>query len=128
MCSMTSHGGVYSQFKRALRGQHVIQAWSLAAELPAVPLADALELLLLARDREPARFDRGAPRWHARLCSDNQLSGSEAQLALAALLALAGPAASSGVEALLGICTRHGLDREARVLTAWLKERQLPEQ
>ncbi len=67
-------------------------AWTMAAELPKVQLADALALLLLARDLEPARFDRVASRWHARLCTERQLSASEAQLALAALSALPGPA------------------------------------
>jgi hypothetical protein len=51
-----------------------MQAWTLAAELPQVALADALELLLLTRDLQPARFDRGVPRWHARLCGERQLS------------------------------------------------------
>jgi hypothetical protein len=49
-------------------------AWTMAAELPKVPLADGLELLLLAHDVEPARFDRAVPRWHARLCSEQRLS------------------------------------------------------
>jgi hypothetical protein len=55
---VTSHGGVHSQFRRALEGGSFMQAWPLAAELPQVPLADGLSLLLLARDVEPARFDR----------------------------------------------------------------------
>jgi hypothetical protein len=50
MRSVTSQGHAYAQFKRALRGGHVMQAWTLAAELPQVSLADALELLLLARE------------------------------------------------------------------------------
>ncbi len=69
-------------------------AWTMAAELPKVPLADGLELLLLARDLEPARFDRAMPRWHARLCSEQQLSSAEAQLALAALKPCRGRACS----------------------------------
>jgi hypothetical protein len=36
-------------------------AWKTASELPKVQLADAPALLLLARDLEPARFDRAAP-------------------------------------------------------------------
>jgi hypothetical protein len=44
-------------------------------------------------------------------------------LALAALLALQSPAALDAAEALSGICTRHGLDREARVLTQWIDAR-----
>jgi hypothetical protein len=64
-CVRDRAGGAYSQFKRALKGRQGMQAWTLAAELPKVPLADGLELLLLARDLEPARFDRAVPRWHA---------------------------------------------------------------
>ena len=118
---VTSQGGVYAQFRRALRGRHIIAAWGLAAELPQVSLADALELLLLACELEPARFDRGVPRWHARLCAQRQLSASEAQLALAALNALAGRGAVSGAEALASICARHGLDAETRALEGWLR-------
>ena len=66
MCSMAAQGGAYSQFKRALKRRNVILAWTMASELPKVPLADALELLLVARDLQPARFDRAVPRWHAR--------------------------------------------------------------
>jgi hypothetical protein len=120
---VTSQGGVYSQFKRALRGRHVMQAWALAADLPKVPLADALELLLLARDLEPARFDRGVPRWHARLCTEQRLSGGEAQLALAALNALPGPGVISAAQSLAALCEAHGLDREVRVLDTWLAAR-----
>jgi hypothetical protein len=98
-------------------------AWTMAAELPKVQLADALALLLLARDLEPARFDRAAPRWHARLCTERQLSGSEAQLALAALNALPGPGVASAAEALAAICLRHGLEMEARVIQGWLDSR-----
>jgi hypothetical protein len=78
---VATHGSDYSQFKRALERRNFMLAWTMAAELPRVPLADGLELLLLARDLEPARFDRAVPRWHARLCSEQQLSTGEAQLA-----------------------------------------------
>jgi hypothetical protein len=68
----------------------------MAAELPRVPLADALSLLLLARDQQPWRFETAAPRWHARLCAEARLTLAEAQLALAALQALGGPGAVGG--------------------------------
>ena len=120
---MTAQGSAYSQFKRALDGQNFMLAWTMAAELPKVQLADALALLLLARDLEPARFDRAAPRWHARLCTERRLSASEAQLALAALNALPGPGVGSAGQALAAVCARHGLDREARVIEDWLAAR-----
>jgi hypothetical protein len=78
---VTAQGGAYSQFRRALKGRNVMLAWTLPSELPKVPLADALELLLLARDLEPARFDRAVPRWHARLCEEQRLSAAETRLA-----------------------------------------------
>jgi hypothetical protein len=62
--------------KRALKRQNFMVAWTMAGELPKVQLSDALELLLLARDLEPARYDRAAPRWHARLCTEHQLGES----------------------------------------------------
>ena len=73
---MTAQGSTYSQFKRALERRNFMLAWTMAAELPKVPLADGLQLLLLARDVEPARFDRAVPRWHARLCSECRAAAS----------------------------------------------------
>ena len=91
-------------------------AWATASELPQLTLADALELLLLASEFEPSRFDRGLVRWHSRLCGESQLSAAEAGLSFAALSALKSAAAVDAAEALAGICERHGLEREARVL------------
>jgi hypothetical protein len=105
---VTSQGTAYSQFKRALERRNFMLAWTTAAELPKVPLADELELLLLANDMEPARFDRALPRWHARLCSERQLSSGEAQLALAALNCLPGPGVRSAVQSLAAVCETHG--------------------
>jgi hypothetical protein len=97
--------------------------WSWAGEaarLPKVPLADALSLLLLALDQQPWRFEKAAPRWHARLCAEAQLTLPEAQPALAALQALAGPGVVGGGQALVSMCEAHGLDDAVSVLDAWL--------
>jgi hypothetical protein len=117
---VTSQGSAYSQFKRALDRRNFLLAWTTAAELPKVPLADALSLLLLALDQQPWRFERAAPRWHARLCAEARLTLPEAQLALAALQALAAPGAVAGGQALVAICDAHGLDDAVRVLDTWL--------
>jgi hypothetical protein len=117
---VTSQGSAYSQFKRALERRNFLLAWTLAAELPKVPLADALSLLLLALDQQPWRFEKAAPRWHARLCDEAQLTLPEAQLALAALHALAGPGAAGGGQALVTVCSAHGLDDAVGVLDGWL--------
>jgi hypothetical protein len=119
---VTSQGSAYSQFKRALDRRNFLLAWTLAAELPKVPLADALTLLLLALDQQPWRFETAAPRWHARLCEEARLTLAEAQLAVSALDALAGPGAVAGGQALIAICGVHGLDDVVGVLSGWLDE------
>ena len=117
---VTSQGSAYSQFRRALDRRNFLLAWSLAAELPRVPLADALALLLLALDEQRWRFDVAAPRWHGRLCAEARLTLAEAQLAVAALDAMAGPSAAAGGQALAAICQAHGLDDAVEVLDVWL--------
>jgi hypothetical protein len=117
---VTSQGSAYSQFRRALERRNFLLAWTMAAELPKVPLADALSLLLLALDQQPWRFERAAPRWHARLCAEAWLTLPESQLALAALQALAGPGAVGGGQALVAVCGGHGLDDVVGVLETWL--------
>ena len=117
---MTSQGSAYSQFWRALDRRNFLEAWTLAAELPRVPLADALSLLLLALDQQPWRYHTAAPRWHSRLCAEARLTIEEAQFALAALQALGGPGGSAGAQALTAICGVHGLDDAAGVLDTWL--------
>jgi hypothetical protein len=120
---VTSQGSAYRQFKRALAGRNFLLAWTMAAELPKVPLADALALLLLALDEQPWRFETAAPRWHARLCAEARLTLPEAQLAVSALDALGGPGAVAGGQALVAICGAHGLDDAVGVLDAWLGAR-----
>ena len=118
-----SHGSPYSEFKRALDRRNFLAAWTSAAELPKLPLADALSLLLLALDDQPWRFNKAAPRWHARLCGEARLTLEEAQLALGALAALGGPSTVAGGQALGALCAAHGLDDAAGMLDAWLDAR-----
>lgn len=61
-----------------LHGTLLAGAWTLAADLAKVPLADALSLLLLALEQEPWRFDAAAPRWQRRLCAEARLRWREA--------------------------------------------------
>ena len=117
---MTSQGSPYSQFRRALDRRNFLEAWTLAAELPKVPLADALSLLLLALDRQPWRYGTAVPRWHSRLCAEARLTVEESALALAALQALGGRGAAAGGQALAAICGTHRLVDAAGVIDAWL--------
>ena len=120
---VTSQGSAYSQFRRALHRRNLLVAWSLAAEIPKVALADALALLLLALDEQPWRFDMAASRWHGRLSTEARLTLEEAQLALAGLHALGGPGAIAGAEALSRLCHRHGLKDSMEALDRWVSRR-----
>jgi hypothetical protein len=57
MRSMTSQGSPYARLKRAIAQRNPTIALATAAELPKVPLADALALCLLLLDRQPAHLD-----------------------------------------------------------------------
>ena len=64
---MTSQGSPYARFKRALDSGNLMQVRAAAAELPAVPLRDALEVCELLRRAKPEVYERAALRWLARL-------------------------------------------------------------
>ena len=92
MRSITSQGHPSAIFRRAIERRNLIAAWAAAAELKAVPLADALALCLLVRDRDPARFPRLALRWHARFCAETHAVGLEdGRLVLDLLTSVGGP-------------------------------------
>jgi hypothetical protein len=83
MRSMTSQGHPYARFRRALATGNARVAEAAARDLQHVGLADALELVLLYRD-DPARYERAAARWIARLIAERpQLHLSEIELAAA---------------------------------------------
>jgi len=86
---VTSDGHAFARFRRALDNANLPAALASAAELPHVGLVEALELLLLIRDHEPATFGRAALRWHGRYCREvPEVDFDEAQAVLAALGAL----------------------------------------
>jgi uncharacterized protein with PIN domain len=85
MCSMAA-GAAHAAFRRALDRRHLAQALAAAHDLPVVSLADALELVLLAADRDPPTYDRAAARWLARYSLEHpSVDLAEAGLAHAAL-------------------------------------------
>ena len=59
-----------------------------AAELPEVPLADALEVCMVMAQREPDLYPRAAARWLARYVLDQEVGLDEVERALDALLDL----------------------------------------
>ncbi len=105
--------------RQPARVGHLIRA--IVAELPGpVSLEDALAILLALLDREPPTFDRPQPVGRqAHL--ERRLPLVDAQLTLAALAALPGPARAPGAEALIELAERYGLRRVDELLGDWLR-------
>jgi hypothetical protein len=116
-------GGSYQRFRRALEIGNPTLVRAAAAELPRVGLEDALAICLVLLDGEPQRFPAAVTRWHARLCLERTLPPEEADLALGALRALAGPRPRPAVAALADICRAHGLGGAEQRLGDWLARR-----
>jgi hypothetical protein len=75
MCSMTSQGSPYSIFRKALLRGDLPAIRAAAADLPAVPLDDALEIVCLILAQQPERFERAAVKWLVRLLSERPPTG-----------------------------------------------------
>jgi hypothetical protein len=65
--SMTSDGSPYSRLQCAIRSGNLALIHATAAELPNVPLRDALMILLVIDAKREERFDSAAVRWAGRL-------------------------------------------------------------
>jgi hypothetical protein len=105
--------------QRARERRNFLLAWTMAAEVPKVPSRTRYRCCCW----RSTSSQTAAPRWHARLCAEVRLTLPEAQLALAALHALAGPGAIGGGQALVAVCSAHGLDDAVGILDAWLDAR-----
>jgi hypothetical protein len=110
------------RFRRALDRGNVTEALSAASELQFVALAEALELTLLLADKEPAKYDRAAIRWHVRFLEETKNVDLREGLALLALLA-AIPANRLAATALAELLSRRrSCERIAEALVAWARE------
>jgi len=88
---VTSQGQLPAQFAHACERGNYKAAVALAAQLKPLSLMEALHLLPLIAEHEPAKYEAAAVRWHARWQLESRavdLAGST--LALAALAALRG--------------------------------------
>jgi hypothetical protein len=82
---VSTKGGSYAGFRRALDSGKLTLVRAAAAELPSVNLEDALRICLLLRDADPSRYERAVIRWLGRLCLQRpRLSLEELKRALAA--------------------------------------------
>ena len=123
---MTSQGHPYTRLRRVLETRSsALLIRAAAAELPSVPLEDALDICLALLELEPDTYTRTATRWGSRLAIERKLDLVDAQLALAALAALPGAGAKAGADALIEISTRYGLRRAEQLILGWLDRRGL---
>lgn len=97
---MTSQGGPYSRFRRAIKTRNLNIIQAAAAELPRVYLDDAAAICAVIADKHPERFEAAAVRWILRLCDERQnLTLAEVVQAAEALQDV-GDGRSEGVETL----------------------------
>jgi hypothetical protein len=87
---LTAQGHPRTRFRRAIEGRWVFHAELAAREAGNLTLAEALELVCLYAEAEPAKFEKAALRWHARFVTEVSPSLLRAQIALAALAELRG--------------------------------------
>jgi hypothetical protein len=116
---VTAQGSAYHRFRRALDHRNVTEALSAASEIQVIGLVEALELTLLLVDREPAKYEQAALRWHARFMREVpsvEMRESQAILSLLALVPVSRLAAAALAELL---SRRRGLERACEVLVAW---------
>ncbi len=112
---MTSQGTASGRFQRALARRSVFQAEMAAREMGQVSLQNALELVLLYAEDEPAKFDRAATRWLERLTSERALTPVAAAFAAASLAAAVDPlCAHAAVDALRRLAASTPRRRAAR--------------
>jgi hypothetical protein len=67
-------GTPYGELQRALKAGLYVNARAAARELPVVPLDAALDLTLLAAEKDPKRFEAMAVRWLSRLGEERKPS------------------------------------------------------
>jgi hypothetical protein len=116
---VTSQGYDFGRFRQALDSGNVAEALTAASALPNVGLVEALELVLLLCDEEPAKFSRAAVRWTCRYRSETRAGLDEAQAVLAALGALRGPRREAAAAALSDLIYRLGLERASEAVNRW---------
>ena len=86
------------------------------------PLTEALELVLLLRDHDSARYPKAALRWHSRLSRELPgLTLAEAAAILALLEAIGEDTDRGAARALAELLRGLELDPPARILTRWAK-------
>jgi hypothetical protein len=104
---VTAQGPPRTRFRRAIEGRWVFHAELAARECGNLTLEEALDLVCLYAEGEPAKFERAALRWLARFVSEAAPSLMQAQMALSALSELRADSAAPK-RLLLELAAREG--------------------
>ena len=106
---MTSDGNPYARFRRALQTGNPTLVTAAALELPRVNLDDALQICLVLRGGDPARYERAAVRWLGRFALEARgATIDDLRLAADALDALPERAVDA-MERLQRLCVSRGV-------------------
>jgi hypothetical protein len=104
-----SQGSLHGQFQRAVERGNVLQVVATARDLPPLSLSDSFALLLLFANDDRERFERAAPRWHARfVLAAGRLSIEESQALLGVLSLIGGPHRAAALDFLRRLCQEYG--------------------
>jgi len=87
---VTAQGSPRTRFRPAIEGRWVFHAELAAREAGNLSLVEALDLVCLYAEAEPAKFDKAALRWLARYVTEAAPSLLQAQIALPAFSELRG--------------------------------------
>ena len=69
---MTAQGHPRAIFSRAIENGNLVVAEQVAREVPNLTLEEALRLLFLYAEKDPARYEKAALRWLARYLRDGK--------------------------------------------------------
>jgi hypothetical protein len=82
---VSTKGGSYARFRKALETGNLTIVRAAASELPTINLDDALRICALLRGADPSRYEQAVIRWLGRLCLERPATTiTELRLALAA--------------------------------------------
>ena len=87
---MTAEPQPRTRFRTAIEGRWVFHAEVAAREIGNLTLAEALDLVILYAEVEPAKFEKAAVRWLGRFVSESKPSLLRVQMAVAAISELRG--------------------------------------
>jgi hypothetical protein len=82
---MTAQGHARTRFRRAIERKNFLGAMTSAQDMGVVSLDEALDLVCLAAELAPDRFDGFARRWLVRLAAERPLRLAELDLAVTGL-------------------------------------------